>query len=177
MLKKITIDSLLHLRRNARRLSTNLLQNGNTRGRIPRLLPPPLTPHYHNLKPSRSSGILLQTGNSIGASVGAATESSSEELMDGPPPPQHQQHQFIVSRKRIRTKFTAEQQEGMLAFAEQDGAAVEQFCCEVGVRRKVFITTRANSRKQQQQQQEEEVEQQLHHERPDDRGSVRRKAV
>ncbi|XP_009405122.2 zinc-finger homeodomain protein 6-like [Musa acuminata AAA Group] len=101
-----------------------------------------LTPHYHNLKPSRSSGILLQTGNSIGASVGAATESSSEELMAGPPPPQHQQHQFIVSRKRIRTKFTAEQREGMLAFAEQDGAAVEQFCCEVGVRRKVFITTR-----------------------------------
>ena len=118
------------------------LQNGSTRGRIPRLLRPPLTPHYHNRKPSRSSGILLQTGNSIGASVGAATESSSEELMAGPPPPQHQQHQFIVSRKRIRTKFTAEQREGMLAFAEQDGAAVEQFCCEVGVRRKVFITTR-----------------------------------
>ncbi|CAL9183633.1 unnamed protein product [Musa hybrid cultivar] len=113
------------------------LQNGNTRGRIPLLLPPPLTPHYHNLKSSRSSGILLQTGNSIGASVGAATESSSEELMAGPPPPQHQQHQFIVSRKRIRTKFTAEQREGMLAFAEQDGAAVEQLCCEVGVRRKV----------------------------------------
>ncbi|CAD5177715.1 unnamed protein product [Musa acuminata subsp. malaccensis] len=104
-----------------------------------------LTPYNHNLKPSRSSGILLQTGNSIGASVGAATESSSEELMAGPPPPQHQQHQFIVSRKRIRTKFTADKREGMLAFAEQDGAAVEQFCCEVGVRRKVLKRRRWSS--------------------------------
>ncbi|CAL9118370.1 unnamed protein product [Musa textilis] len=88
------------------------LQNGSTRGRVPLLLPPPPTPHYHNLKLSRSSGIPLDAGISIGASVGAATESSSGELMAGPPPPQHQQHRFIVSRKRFRTKFTAEQQEG-----------------------------------------------------------------
>ena len=48
--------------------------------------------------------------------------------------------------KRFRTKFTAEQKEKMLAFAERlgwriqkhDDAAVEQFCAETGVRRQVL---------------------------------------
>ncbi|CAN8274033.1 unnamed protein product [Cochlearia groenlandica] len=48
--------------------------------------------------------------------------------------------------KRFRTKFTAEQKEKMLAFAERlgwriqkhDDMAVEQFCMETGVRRQVL---------------------------------------
>nr|1WH7_A Chain A, ZF-HD homeobox family protein [Arabidopsis thaliana] len=48
--------------------------------------------------------------------------------------------------KRFRTKFTAEQKEKMLAFAERlgwriqkhDDVAVEQFCAETGVRRQVL---------------------------------------
>ncbi|RRT62658.1 hypothetical protein B296_00020962 [Ensete ventricosum] len=163
------------------------LQNG-THGRVPLLLPPPHLPppplpHHHALKPS---GLLLHAGNSAGASVGAATESSSEELMAGAP-----RQQFIASKKRFRTKFTAEQKESMSAFAEkvgwrmqkQDDAAVQQFCRDVGVSRqvlKVWMHNNKNSsRKQQQQpppppppqqlqQEEEEEEQQPQHEMPED---------
>ncbi|URE32171.1 ZF-HD homeobox protein [Musa troglodytarum] len=99
----------------------------------------------------RSAGILLHSG----ASVGAAT--------------------------RFRTKFTADQKERMMAFAEKVGwrmqkqheAAVEQFCGEVGVSRqvlKVWMHNNKNSlRKQQQQEEEEEEEeeQQQHHEMPE----------
>jgi ZF-HD class homeobox domain-containing protein len=50
------------------------------------------------------------------------------------------------SKKRHRTKFTQEQKEKMLAFAESlgwriqkhDEAAVEQFCAETGVKRHVL---------------------------------------
>lgn len=49
-------------------------------------------------------------------------------------------------KKRFRTKFTPEQKEMMVAFAERlgwriqkhDDGAVEQFCAETGVKRKVF---------------------------------------
>lgn len=51
-----------------------------------------------------------------------------------------------ASRKRFRTTFTAEQKEKMLCFAERVGwrlqkqyeNAIEEFCNEIGVRRKVF---------------------------------------
>ncbi|KAJ8541329.1 hypothetical protein K7X08_002145 [Anisodus acutangulus] len=50
------------------------------------------------------------------------------------------------SRKRFRTKFTADQKDKMLAFAErlgwrmqkQDEALVQQFCAETNVKRHVF---------------------------------------
>ncbi|URE32173.1 ZF-HD homeobox protein [Musa troglodytarum] len=120
-----------------------------------------------------SAGILLHSG----ASVGAATESSTEELMLGAVP----QQRLTVSKKRFRTKFTADQKERMMAFAEKVGwrmqkqheAAVEQFCGEVGVSRqvlKVWMHNNKNSlRKQQQQEEEEEEEeeQQQHHEMPE----------
>ncbi|KAJ8455951.1 hypothetical protein OPV22_034867 [Ensete ventricosum] len=146
------------------------LQNG-THGRVPLLLPPPhLSLPDHNLKLFGSAGVLLHTG----ASVGAATESSTEELMLGAVP----QQRFTVSKKRFRTKFTAEQKEMMMAFAEKVGwrmqkqheAAVEQFCGEVGVSRqvlKVWMHNNKNSLRKQQQQEEEEdeeeEEEQHHH--------------
>ncbi|CAI0436161.1 unnamed protein product [Linum tenue] len=69
------------------------------------------------------------------------------------------------SKKRFRTKFTQDQKERMMEFAEkvgwrinkQDVEAVERFCSEVGVRRQVFKVWMHNNktvRKQQQQQQQ-----------------------
>ncbi|XP_042015902.1 zinc-finger homeodomain protein 6-like [Salvia splendens] len=78
----------------------------------------------------------------------AATDSSNEELnfhaavaAAGPPPPLQ-----FAARKRFRTKFTAEQKEKMLEFAEklgwriprEDDTSVQRFCAEVGVKRQVF---------------------------------------
>ncbi|KAH6788392.1 hypothetical protein C2S51_003398 [Perilla frutescens var. frutescens] len=75
---------------------------------------------------------------------GGGTDSSSDELnfnafhssAVAPPPPQ----------KRFRTRFTAEQKEKMLEFAEkvgwriprEDDADLQRFCGEVGVKRQVF---------------------------------------
>ncbi|KAG6488942.1 zinc-finger homeodomain protein 3-like [Zingiber officinale] len=71
--------------------------------------------------------------------------SESNEMMAAfmrpPPPPPH-----LVAKRRFRTKFTAEQKEKMLGFAEkvewrlqreQEGL-VQQFCQEIGVKRRVF---------------------------------------
>ncbi|URE13202.1 ZF-HD protein dimerization region containing protein [Musa troglodytarum] len=52
----------------------------------------------------------------------------------------------ILVKKRLRTKFTPEQKEKMLCFAEkigwrlqkQEEGAVQQFCQEIGVRRRVL---------------------------------------
>lgn len=82
-------------------------------------------------------------GGSIGG--GAATESSSEELNfttggGGVAPP------YGVAKKRFRTKFTQDQKEKMLEFAEkvgwriprEDDPEVQRFCAEVGVKRQVL---------------------------------------
>ncbi|KAL6848723.1 hypothetical protein ACP4OV_021306 [Aristida adscensionis] len=112
--------------------------------RVPLLLPPPHPyatggshPHYAPAPP-------FPYGGTPSGSGGTTTESSSEERGHQPSAahggPQH------ARRKRFRTKFTPEQKEQMLAFAErvgwrmqkQDEALVEQFCAQVGVRRQVF---------------------------------------
>ncbi|XP_065011967.1 zinc-finger homeodomain protein 2-like [Musa acuminata AAA Group] len=118
--------------------------------RVPLLLPPPPHPqsqhHNHYQKQFQfgtpttpSSGIVAFGGNASGS--GGTTESSSEERMTaGAPTP------ATTPRKRFRTKFTMEQKEKMLAFAErmgwriqkQDEGLVEQFCAETGVRRQVL---------------------------------------
>ncbi|KAL6572723.1 hypothetical protein OROMI_013681 [Orobanche minor] len=84
-----------------------------------------------------------------GGGGSAGTDSSSEELnfnayhsnnAVAPPPPQ------FVTKKRFRTKFTADQKEKMLDFAEklgwriprEDDTEVQRFCAEVGVKRQVF---------------------------------------
>ncbi|KAL5056680.1 hypothetical protein RYX36_037362 [Vicia faba] len=56
------------------------------------------------------------------------------------------QHQQVVMKKRFRTKFTQEQKEKMLNFAEkvgwkfqkQEESLVQQFCTEIGVKRRVL---------------------------------------
>ncbi|XP_062232230.1 zinc-finger homeodomain protein 6-like [Phragmites australis] len=108
--------------------------------RVPLLLPPPPHPyaaagHYAPPFPYHATP---------SGSGGTTTESSSEER--GPPAAHGAAAQGHLRRKRFRTKFTPEQKEQMLAFAErvgwrmqkQDEALVEQFCAQVGVRRQVF---------------------------------------
>ncbi|KAL3639149.1 hypothetical protein CASFOL_017056 [Castilleja foliolosa] len=85
-----------------------------------------------------------------GGGGSAGTDSSSEELnfnpyghhpnAVAPPPPQ------FVTKKRHRTKFTAEQKGKMLELAEklgwriprEDDTEVQRFCAENGVKRQVF---------------------------------------
>ncbi|XP_057970026.1 zinc-finger homeodomain protein 6 [Malania oleifera] len=85
---------------------------------------------------------------------GGPAESSSEDLnafhANASPQmamqPQPQPQFTISSKKRFRTKFTPEQKEKMMEFAEklewkiqkQDEEQVQQFCSEVGVKRQVF---------------------------------------
>ncbi|KAI3460329.1 hypothetical protein Pfo_016992 [Paulownia fortunei] len=90
--------------------------------------------------------VKMAFGSGGGGSVG--TDSSSEELnfntyhsnAVAPPPPQ------FATKKRHRTKFTTEQKEKMLGFAEklgwriprEDDTEMQRFCAEVGVKRQVF---------------------------------------
>nr|AGT17348.1 ZF-HD homeobox protein [Saccharum hybrid cultivar R570] len=112
--------------------------------RVPLLLPPP-HPHYA-AHPHYAPPPFPYHGTPSGSGGGTTTESSSEER--GPPSgaaAQAQAHGH-VRRKRFRTKFTPEQKEQMLAFAErlgwrmqkQDDALVQHFCDQVGVRLQVF---------------------------------------
>ncbi|KAJ9186571.1 hypothetical protein P3X46_002128 [Hevea brasiliensis] len=100
---------------------------------------------------------------------GGGTESSSEDLnvfhsnaeeVPLPPP-------YVLSKKRFRTKFTQEQKDKMMEFAEkiewrinkQEEEEMQKFCAEVGVKRQVFkvwMHNNKNLKKQQQQQQQEE---------------------
>ncbi|KAJ0024338.1 hypothetical protein Pint_08971 [Pistacia integerrima] len=82
-------------------------------------------------------------------------QSNAHEGVQPPPPP------FVLSKKRFRTKFTQEQKDKMMEFAEkvgwrfqrQDDEEVEKFCAEVGVRRQVFKVwmhnNKSNAKKQQ----------------------------
>ncbi|KAB2055617.1 hypothetical protein ES319_A11G049600v1 [Gossypium barbadense] len=87
---------------------------------------------------------------------GGPTESSSEELNmfhsneAGGRQPSYPQS----SKKRFRTKFSRDQKDKMMEFAEklgwriqkQDEPEVQQFCAEVGVKRQVFKVWMHNSK-------------------------------
>ncbi|KAH6765084.1 homeobox protein 24 [Perilla frutescens var. hirtella] len=121
----------------------------------PLQLPPPLpspSMSHHRVGGGAShwspmvQPVKMAFGGGGGGSAG--TDSSSEELnfnayhsnAVAPPPPQ------FVSKKRFRTKFTTEQKEKMLEFAEklgwriprEDDTEVQRFCAENGVKRQVF---------------------------------------
>ncbi|RLN00591.1 zinc-finger homeodomain protein 6-like [Panicum miliaceum] len=112
---------------------------------VPLLLPPPhpyaSASHPHYAPPPPPPFPYHGTPSGSG---GTTTESSGEER--GPPSAHAAAAQGHLRRKRFRTKFTPEQKEQMLAFAErlgwrmqkQDKALVQQFCEQVGVRRQVF---------------------------------------
>lgn len=89
--------------------------------------------------------------SSTGSGGSGASDSSSEELnfntyhhqqATSVPP----QQPFVLAKKRFRTKFSQEQKEKMLEFAEklgwriprEDDTEVQRFCSQVGVKRQVF---------------------------------------
>ncbi|XP_050365768.1 zinc-finger homeodomain protein 5 [Argentina anserina] len=113
----------------------------------PLQLPPPLPSPSSALHHHRHQKFSMVQPMSM--AFGGGTESSSEDLNiydnvdgigGGSAPP------FSLSKKRFRTKFTAEQKVRMVEFAErvgwriqkQDEDEVERFCDEVGVKRQVL---------------------------------------
>nr|XP_043617058.1 zinc-finger homeodomain protein 5-like isoform X2 [Erigeron canadensis] len=146
-------------------------------------LPPPPSPSpssFFNHHPNWASSIntprsgstysphpmKIATGES-GGNINATGESSSEELhfiAGGGMLP------YGMTKKRFRSKFTQEQKEKMLEFAEkvgwriprEDDPQVQSFCSEVGVKRQVLKVWMHNNKavsagkKQQQQQQQQD---------------------
>ncbi|PWA22486.1 Homeodomain-like protein [Artemisia annua] len=117
-------------------------------------LPPPLpSPSASfNHHPSWASSAVTPRGGSTYPPINApplkiavggssfATESSSEELHFAATPP------YGMVKKRFRSKFTPEQKEKMVEFAErvgwriprEDDVEVQRFCLEIGVKRQVL---------------------------------------
>ncbi|XP_073159299.1 zinc-finger homeodomain protein 2-like [Henckelia pumila] len=120
---------------------------------LPPPLPSPSMSHHrvgvggsgHAHWTSMVQPVKMAFGSSGGGGGSAGTDSSSEELnfnslQVAPPPPQ------FSSKKRFRTKFTTEQKEKMMVFADklgwriprEDDSELQRFCAEVGVKRQVF---------------------------------------
>ncbi|KAJ4826042.1 hypothetical protein Tsubulata_029787 [Turnera subulata] len=141
---------------------------------LPPSLPSPTMMHHHHhqrysmglhtTSPTTVNMVQPVTTVAFGGS-GGGTESSSEDLNpfhcneEGVPLPPA----YVLSKKRFRTKFTPEQKDKMMEFAEkvgwrinkQEEEEVDKFCAEVGVRRQVFkvwMHNNKNLRKQQEQQ-------------------------
>ncbi|XP_048603643.1 zinc-finger homeodomain protein 5-like isoform X3 [Brassica napus] len=118
----------------------------------PLMLPPPpnyAQMHHHKYGVSPPSGMV--TPMSVAYGGGGGAESSSEDLnMYGQSSGEHgggaTAGQMGFSKKRFRTKFTTEQKERMMEFAEklgwrmnkQDEEELKRFCNEIGVKRQVF---------------------------------------
>ncbi|XP_052202584.1 zinc-finger homeodomain protein 2-like [Diospyros lotus] len=129
-------------------------------------LPPPLPSPQLKISPHMNANYFTSMVPPVKvAFCGGGSDSSSEDLnFNAPPPPPPP---FVLSKKRFRTKFTQEQKDRMLEFAEKVGwripreedAEVQRFCAEVGVKRQVFKVWMHNnktssSKKQQSQPQE-----------------------
>lgn len=121
---------------------------------LPPALPSPSMNHQHHRSDHHvhanhwTTTMVQPVKMAFAGSASAATDSSSEELnfntyqsTSVPPPPQ-----FVLAKKRHRTKFSQDQKDKMLAFAEklgwriprEDDTEVQRFCAEVGVKRHVF---------------------------------------
>lgn len=111
--------------------------------------PPPLHHHHHRHQQSRFSGGLFPPMMMAFGGGGGVAESSSEDLnmfqcnnAGGPGSVQA----MLSSKKRFRTKFSQQQKDRMMEFADKlgwriqkhDEQEVQQFCDQVGVKRQVF---------------------------------------
>ncbi|KAI3984565.1 hypothetical protein MKX01_040442 [Papaver californicum] len=89
--------------------------------------------------------------HSRGSSLPAASSEGSDEIKTlvpppPPPPPAAAPGQVVAVKKRFRSKFTQEQKEKMLSFAEKVGwsfqkeeeANVLQICQEIGIKKRVL---------------------------------------
>ncbi|WCJ24914.1 Zinc-finger homeodomain protein 6 [Euphorbia peplus] len=100
---------------------------------------PPVSHQNHRYQRgfSSSAPVMMNFG-------GVPAESSSEDLDMFHP--SNMQGEGSMQKKRFRTKFSQEQKEKMMDFAErlewkiqkQDDEQVHQFCLQVGVKRKIF---------------------------------------
>ncbi|KAH0771051.1 hypothetical protein KY290_015032 [Solanum tuberosum] len=111
--------------------------------------------HHHKYSHSYPRGHMAPVMMSFGGNTGVAAESSSEDLnMFHGGQGIIQPCNFSASKKRFRTKFSQQQKDRMLEFAEklgwriqkQDEQEVHQFCNEVGVKRQVFKVWMHNSK-------------------------------
>lgn len=140
---------------------------------LPPPLPSPLSAglhHHHHQKfaigfHGNPAAPIVQPMNVAYGSAGG-TESSSEDLN-----PFHSTGEaaaappFALSKKRFRTKFSQEQKERMLEFAEkmewriqkQDEEEVDKFCAEVGVKRQVLKVWMHNNKSTVKKQQESSI--------------------
>ncbi|MED6155659.1 hypothetical protein PIB30_007167 [Stylosanthes scabra] len=139
--------------------------NGHTAHLVQFHTPPPSSSLHHQRfshAPASAQPVMMAFGG------GGAAESSSEDLnmfhhsnaLGG----QFSVQQASGSKKRFRTKFTQQQKDRMMEFAEkigwkiqkQDEQQVQQFCSQAGVKRQVFKVWMHNnkqaSKKQQHQQ-------------------------
>ncbi|KAF8022816.1 hypothetical protein BT93_F0358 [Corymbia citriodora subsp. variegata] len=119
------------------------------RGLVPplQLPPPPLASQYQRY-PVGVVHSPMVTPMSVAFGGGCGNESSSEDLNLFGADHHHRQAATAppFSKKRFRTKFTQEQKERMMEFAEKVGwriqkqneEEVERFCGEVGVKRQVL---------------------------------------
>lgn len=125
----------------------------------PLMLPPPpnYQPiHHHKYGMSPPGGGMVTPMSVAYGGGGGGAESSSEDLnLYGQSSGEHgggaaaaagQMAFSMSSKKRFRTKFTTEQKERMMEFAEklgwrmnkQDEEELKRFCGEIGVKRQVF---------------------------------------
>ncbi|XP_028775653.1 zinc-finger homeodomain protein 6-like isoform X2 [Neltuma alba] len=120
-------------------------KSNNAQSRIlsPQFPPPPPLHHHHHHQHMRFSGGSFPPLMMAFGGGGGAAESSSEDL-----------NMFQCndvggqgsSKKRFRTKFSQEQKDRMMEFAEKlgwriqkhDEQEVQQFCNQAGVKRQVF---------------------------------------
>lgn len=172
-----TLEALMcaacNCHRNFHRKEVDGETNGGTAHHLIHPHPPTLAspPYLHRQKFPKgfhappSTFIVPPMSMAFGTSIGA-TESSSEDLRAftsitgaapaAPLPPPS------MSKKRFRTKFTQEQKDKMLEYAEKLGwrmqkqyeEQVQKLCAEVGVKRQVFkvwMHNNKNTLKKQQQ--------------------------
>ncbi|KAJ4901234.1 Zinc-finger homeodomain protein 3 [Raphanus sativus] len=104
--------------------------------------------HSHNkmIKSPLPQQMVMPIGVATAAGSNSESEDHLEEDGQVPPPPAPYSYGRHNQKKRYRTKFSQEQKEKMLSFAEsigwkmqrQEEAVVQQFCQEIGVRRRVL---------------------------------------
>ncbi|CAO2828125.1 unnamed protein product [Amaranthus hypochondriacus] len=101
--------------------------------------------HNNNLTPVHNSHPRAPVMMAFGGG-GVAAESSSDDLNAYRSGNLEFVEQYGVSKKRFRTKFSQEQKDKMMEYAEklgwkmqkQNEVEVQRFCSEVGVKRQVF---------------------------------------
>lgn len=106
---------------------------------------PPMPPSsVHN---NHWTGMVQPVKMAVGAgNASLNTDSSSDHEINFEAYNSSSGQQYMLAKKRFRTKFTAEQKDKMMSFAEklgwriprEDGTELQRFCDENGIKREVF---------------------------------------